>query len=246
MTIDKAQLKALWKEAFGDPDGFIDAFLSTAFSESRCRCITEDGHIVAALYWLDCSCRGKKLAYIYAVATAKAYRGKGLCRSLMADTHCHLARLGYAGAILVPGSKELFSLYEKMGYRTCSGVMQINSEKGERKAALTPLDKQTYAALRRLFLPEGGVLQEGENLDFLASYAKLYRGQDFLLAAYTEKNTLHGVELLGNATAAPGIVAALGADRGQFRTPGEELPFAMYLSLTEDLPMPAYFGIAFD
>ncbi len=246
MTIDKPQLKALWKEAFGDTDAWIDSFMVTAFSPDRCRYMEQNGTIAAALYWFDCSCRGQKLAYIYAVATAKAHRGKGLCRSLMEDTRDHLAASGYDGVVLVPGSDGLRAMYEKMGYRTCTGISQVNCRAGSEKAALTPVDDETYGALRRQFLPEGGVLQEGENLCFLASYARLYRGKDFLLAAYVEDNTVHGIELLGNAAAAPGIVAALGADRGQFRAAGEEVPFAMFLPLAEHCPIPTYFGIAFD
>ena len=246
MTIDKQQLKALWKEAFGDPDSWIDSFFAAAFSPERCRCVVKDGQTAAALYWLDCTCNGKKLAYMYAVATGKAYRGKGLCRSLMEDAHAHLAASGYDGVVLVPGSDGLRAMYEKMGYRTCSKVSQLCCEAGSEKAHLTPVDTAAYAALRRQFLPAGGVLQEGENLDFLASFAKLYRGQDFLLAAYVEDGIVHGIELLGNTAAAPGIVAALSCTQGKFRIPGEEAPFAMYLPLADYCPMPTYFGIAFD
>lgn len=246
MTIDKQQLKALWKEAFVDPDSWIDSFFAAAFSPERCRCVVKDGQTAAALYWLDCTCNGKKLAYIYAVATGKAYRGKGLCRALMEDAHEQLAAMGYDGAVLVPGSDGLRAMYEKMGYRTCSKVSQLCCEAGSKKAHLTPVDTAAYAALRRQFLPEGGVLQEGENLDFLASFAKLYRGEDFLLAAYVEDGIVHGIELLGNTAAAPGIVAALRCTQGQFRMPGEEAPFAMYLPLADHCPMPTYFGIAFD
>ncbi len=34
------QLTALWQEAFGDTEEFIDGFFCTAFSPARCRCIT--------------------------------------------------------------------------------------------------------------------------------------------------------------------------------------------------------------
>jgi hypothetical protein len=64
-------LRGLWKEAFGDSDDFLDMFWRTAFSYDRCRCVTVDGEVAAALYWFDCECRGERVAYIYAVATAK-------------------------------------------------------------------------------------------------------------------------------------------------------------------------------
>ena len=44
---------------------------------------------------------------------------------------------------------------------------------------------------------------------------------------------------------APGILAALGRERGTFRSPGDK-PFAMYHSLTGESWMPGYFGLAFE
>jgi len=79
-------LRLLWKEAFGDTDALLDVFWSTAFAADRCRCITIDDEVAAALYWFDCRFDDRPIAYIYAVATAKAQRKQGLCRKLMEDT----------------------------------------------------------------------------------------------------------------------------------------------------------------
>lgn len=226
-------LRKLWKEAFRDTDAFLDSFFETAFAYDRCRCITADGQVVAALYWFDCRCDGAPMAYIYAVATAKAFQGKGLCRALMADTHAHLKNLGYAGCILVPGEKGLFSMYEKLGYRCFGGMDTANCEAGA-PVALREVSPDEYAALRRQYLPQRGVQQEG--IAFLASFTKLYAGDDFICA--------WAAELLGNTAAAPGIVAALGKKEGCFRIPGNQ-PFAMYHPLSS-VPAPTYFGLAFD
>lgn len=233
----KADLRRLWKEAFGDTDAFLDSFFETAFSPERCRYIMIDGCVAAVLYWLDCRCDGEKLAYIYAVATAKMHRGKGLCRALMEDTHTHLKAAGYASSILVPGEKALFAMYEKMGYAPFGGMDTISCQAGA-PVSMQELSPTEYAALRTRYLPYRGVEQDG--MEFLASYAKLYAGSDFILAANEET----GLELLGNTAVAPGIVAALGKKEGRFRIPGNT-PFAMYRPLT-DFPAPGYFGIAFD
>ena len=122
MIIDKPRsetlpaLKDLWQEAFGDSREFIDTFFRTGFSPERCRCLWKDDHLVAALYWFDCDWEKRKLAYLYAVATDKAFRNQGLCKKLMEDTHRHLEALGYSGTVLVPGEPELFSFYKKLGY----------------------------------------------------------------------------------------------------------------------------------
>ena len=96
------QLMDLWKGSFGEWNGFWETFLETAFAPLRCRCVLEEGEITATLTWLDGSCRGQKLAYIYAVVTHPEHRGKGLCRRLLADTHAFLASQGYSAALLVP------------------------------------------------------------------------------------------------------------------------------------------------
>jgi len=240
------KLKALWQEAFGDTDAYLAAFEKTAFHPERCRVIMEDGIVCAALYWFDCSCEGAKIAYIYAVATLKACRGRGLCHRLMQDVHTLLAARGYAACVLVPGSGSLFTFYERMGYRTFGFVREFESARGQTAAELFPIEKEEYARLRRQYLPTGGIVQENENLDFLQTQAELYCGDGFVLAARKEEDTVFGIELLGDTRAASGIVTALGAQNGKFRTAGEEKPFAMYYPLREDFTVPRYFGLAFD
>lgn len=240
-------LRNLWQEAFGDTNEFLDNFYKTAFSPNRCRCITIDGQIAAALYWFDCLHRSAPVAYLYAIATAKAFRGQGLCHRLMEDTHRHLATLCYEGAILLPGSTELFKLYESMGYQTCSYIHEFRCSSGPETVLLQPIHITEYAKLRRQLLPEGGVLQENENLLFLQTQAKVYKGPDCLLAVRHETDTFDCLELLGDVSTAPGMLRALGYTEGKFRTPGAGMPFAMYLPLDEStLPPPTYFGLAFD
>lgn len=238
-------LRELWQEAFGDSDAFLDCFFRTAFSPARCRCAAIDGALAAALYWFDCEYAGEKAAYIYAVATGKDYRSRGLCRALMTDTHDLLARRGYAGAILVPGEAGLFRLYEKLGYTTCAYVREFSCAAGAAPIPVRAIGPAEYAALRRQFLPPGSVIQEKENLAFLETQARFFAGEGLLLAASREGTVLHCPELLGNANAAPGILAALGCTEGRFRSPGGEKPFAMYRPLNP-IPAPGYFGLAFD
>lgn len=239
------QLRRLWKEAFGDDDAFLDLFFDHVFAADRCRCITVDGQIAAALYWLDCRFDGRPIAYLYAIATGKQHRGQGLCRALMSNVHDLFRQLGYAGAILVPGEPALFQMYGRMGYRICSAIGEMRCKAGEYPIQLQAIDSAQYARLRREMLPEGGVVQEGENLVFLEQLARFYAGQDLLLCAYGENGRLVVPELLGDPGAAPGILAALGAAEGTFRFPGDNRSFAMYYPLS-DAPAPQYFGLAFD
>lgn len=240
------ELVALWREAFGDSLEFIEGFFCTGYSPSRCRCVTIGEKTVAGLYWLDVEYDGQRFAYIYAVAVRESHQGQGICRKLMEDTHNHLRLRGYDGALLVPQSEALREMYRKMGYRDCTRVSEFTCDAAAEPAALHRIDRNTYAAARRKMLPAGGVLQEAENIAYLETLAFFYQGEDFLLSARRENRQLHSPELLGNTAAAPGILKALGCDKGTFRTPGNDIPFAMFLPLTDTAKAPEYFGIAFD
>lgn len=240
-------LRLLWRDAFGDPDSFLDIFFASAFSEHRARCAFVDGNLAGALYWFDCQCGGARLAYVYAVATAKSYRGQGVCRALMEDTHALLRELGYVGAVLVPGDGGLFEMYRKMGYETCGFLRHFSCDAEAGDVSLTEIDRDEFATLRRQYLPKCGIAQEQENLAFLEKQASFYKGEDFLLVCRKEGEILHGIELLGKVDKASRIVYAMGCKRGRFRTVGDstETPFAMYRSFRNH-PMPTYFGLAFD
>lgn len=240
------QLRSLWKTAFGDTDAFLDDFFRTAYSPDRCRCILEDGRITAALYWFHASCGSQKFAYLYAVATNPAFRGRGLCRHLMEDIRVQLAAQGFHGLILVPQKESLRQMYAKMGYENCGSVSRFTAPPEEIPMPMRRLSPEEFAAARRDLLPPGGIIQEGENLALLHTYALFYQGQDFLAAVTLDKDKLLCHELLGNPDAAYGLVSALGCREGVFCIPGDDMPFAQYLPLTADCVKPAYFGLAFD
>lgn len=239
-------LRKLWQEAFGDTDAFLDDFFAAADPLNHCRCTTVDGKPVAALYWFDCTWQEKKLAYLYAVATQKEYRGQGLCRKLMENTLRFLDENGYYGAMLVPGDEALRKMYASMGYQTATYITQICCEASDREIPLRTLEAVEYAALRRQYLPAEGVLQEGCNLAFFVRHGMLLAGEDFLLAGEMQDGVLYG-ELLGDLRKAPDIVRTVGCHEGRLRTLGAQQPFAMYYPLEQQSGgMPGYFGLAFD
>lgn len=238
-------LQELWTEAFGDTIHLIKSFFDTAYSPKRCLAAILGTEVIGALYWFDCEYQGTKLAYLYAVATAKKYRGMGICRKLIDECHCQLSAHGYTGVLLVPGNEDLYSFYQRMGYEVCSYVREFSCTAENGEIRLHTITVGEYTRLRRQFLPENAVIQEGEKLNFLQTFAQFYVGCDcpdtslqillavnplidstlgknndfFLLASYQEKNILHGIELLGNPTHASRIVHELGCSNGIFCTP---------------------------
>lgn len=246
------ELRELWKNAFGDSDAFLDIFQNTAFSKDRCQYLTEDGHIVSALYWFDCTLEKKKIAYIYAVATDENHRGKGLCHKLMEQTHNHLKDQGYEGAILSPATDDLIRFYEKIGYEICTYYKELYFTENNlssfttQKLALHKIDKSEFAKLRRDYLPKNAVIQENENLDFLETQVEFYAGKNVLLAAQISNQHLNGIEFLGDETLIPSIIKSLSCYSGSLRTFGIEKANGMYYSLTESKQTPCYLGFIFD
>ena len=240
------ELRALWKEAFGDSDSFLDTFYSIAFSPDRCFIATHKDKLAAALYTFDCSLSNQSFAYVYAVATASDFQHKGACHVLLNHTRQVLKEKGYKGLLLVPATESLMHFYEGLEYKPCTKVSQFECASDPQPISIREIDKEEYSTLRREFLPNGGVIQEGENIDFLKTQMRFYTGENFLLAAYKNDTTLHATELLGDASLAPQLVHALDCNLGTFRTPGKDMPFAMFLALAEDVVLPEYFGLAFD
>lgn len=239
-------LKALWQEAFGDSEDFVNSFFETAFNRDRCFTVTDGAKALCALYIFDCFLERKQIAYIYAVATSKAERGKGLAKELMRHTHERLKASGYEGAVLVPGEKSLFAFYESLGYTTRGYKSEIKCASSGKTVDIKKVGTDEYASIRRELLPSGGIIQENENLRFLERHTELYSGDDFLLAARREGNRLFGIELLGNTDRAADIVCSMNCDVGTFMIPGGDIPFAMYMSFGDKSFYPKYFGLAFD
>ena len=239
-------LVALWREAFGDSEEFIDGFMRTAFSTDRSLAVFADGAPIAALYWFDMTCGEEKLAYLYAIATKKEFRGRGICTELIEHTHALLKSRGYAEAILVPCEPSLYSFYEKLGYKCFGGVSEVAVDAADTPAELRKITPAEYAQKRRELLPENSVTEEGVCLDYLALDADFFAGEDFILAARGKDGELFGIELLGSRSELGGILTSLGYARGRFRTPGTERRFAMRFPLVKGAPVPKYFGLAFD
>lgn len=242
MTIEKT---ALWQQAFGDSREFVESFFRTGYSPDRCRFLERDGRLAAILYWFDCQWAGKKVAYIYAVATDKDFRGQGLCRQLMGDTHQYLQSLGYAGAALVPGDAGLFHMYRKLGYRGFSPMVRKSLLSGGEPVEARCITPAQYAVLAKDYLPAGSIVPGGEMLSFYETYGQFYAFDGGCFCAAREGDTLYIQEFFGDPGVLPGIGAALGANNVQVRLPGEGLPFAMYYSFT-DGALPGYLGIALD
>lgn len=248
---DIPALRLLWKEAFGDTDAFLDTFFSLAFSPERCFVGEEGDKVAGAMYLFPCTCRGQSLSYVYAVATAKSHRGRGIATELLEYTARQREKAGDRALILVPGSRELVRFYANRGFVPCAPQGRLRARSGGVRVPLKPLSPRRYGELRLGLLPSDGVVQEGVSLDFLGENVRLYGGKDLLLAAYVDDTGMvQGVELLCQdpVKLCPGILKSLGAEEGIFRVPYEKgRPYALFRPMPSwEGDSPAYFAFSFD
>lgn len=235
---EEPRLRHIFRQAFDDGGEFAESFFRTSFSPERCR-VASSGEIAAALYWFDCHVRGERAAYLYAIATEEASRGRGVGSALIRDTLDHLEKRGYRAAFLVPAEMGLFGYYERLGFRVAGTVSEETVTAGS-PIPVRELTAAEYGALRRKFLPENGVEQDA-CLELLGGYASFYAAERSL-AAVSESMVW---ELLGDREGAPGLLAALGIPKAAVRTPGPGRPFAMARWFGQP-GTAVYLGIALD
>lgn len=122
---DIPAMTALWQEAFGDDESFINAFFKSFYTPQNVPVFVIDGEIAAMLFLLggEMSIGGKRYPayYLYAASTKKSHRGKGLMTELLDFSARTAANRGQAFICLKPGEKELFDFYEKRGYLPAFG-----------------------------------------------------------------------------------------------------------------------------
>lgn len=262
---DVPQLKALWKQAFGDDDALIDAFFRRLYTPEQVLVCREDGQVAAMACWLQetvcCGGRGWPAAYLYAVATDERYRSRGLCGQLLSFAAGALAGRGIRVLLLVPGSASLRQFYAARGYCDFTTVNTAQVAVEPVSGVVEPVPAPVYLELRERLLEGCSYVScPVPVLAFQEEAAKLYGGGLLRL----EKGETEGCacvaldgdgravvyELLwpGNLQEGASLAAGFaGAERVWVRGPGGRTPFAMARWLTEPPHIPApYLGIALD
>lgn len=126
---DIPQAKALWSEAFGDSDAFIDWYFANKVIPGNSLGMF-DGRLVSVVHMIPVNVRvqGKALksAFIAGAATAKDRRGEGLMRTLLYESLKLMKRRGVTLTHLYPFKH---SFYENFGWATYSYAHFRSAEK---------------------------------------------------------------------------------------------------------------------
>jgi len=131
----KQQIIDLWKISFDDTDDFIRLWFDHVYKDDQTLIIRQNGQIVSALQILPCEMTycgtTVPIGYICGVCTLPAERGKGYMSRLMHQAVATMQNRGYALAVLIPASPQLFDLYRRFEFADAFdySIEEIHSEK---------------------------------------------------------------------------------------------------------------------
>jgi predicted GNAT family acetyltransferase len=116
LTAEQREMRTIWHEIFGDEIHEIDSFLHS-HDDALPLIHKEEGHVASMLYIVPLQMWGKRVAYIYAVATKPEYRGRGIASKLLNEALQLIKRSGrFDLAALIPSSTESKRLYLRVGF----------------------------------------------------------------------------------------------------------------------------------
>ncbi len=158
---DIHQVKALWKDCFGDEDSYIELFFSRIdFNKDNNRILIIKDHdsIVSMAFLLESTVYAGGVPYsayyLFAVATLPQLRGRGyatIIEQYAKDTallhnKCYLT--------LVPQTPSLFEFYKAIGYDTAFFLTKTTLHYAQISHSLTPilltrLSKEEFVSYRK-------------------------------------------------------------------------------------------------
>ena len=265
---DVPSLKALWQTCFGDTQEEIDQFFSSLFVPEQTFTLRQGSSPAAmAVYFpltLKLSGGTRSVAYLYAVCTDPAFRGRGLCTDLLEFAAGYLSMKGFDALALVPGSKDLSAFYEARGYAPFFyNETHTVRQWPELSGKLARAEAAEYAQIRSRLLEQCPALVYPEAL--LAYEKELCRKTGGDLVAFTDDGGRFGCaaveytkpgqvlcrELIwpGDPEEAAAILRPhFPAELYVLRTPPRHRrePFGLYRPLTGPQDGPAYLGFAFE
>jgi GNAT superfamily N-acetyltransferase len=263
---DTPALRALWAACFGDPEAFIDAYLTRLYRPGMAAVAESEGIAAAMAFFIpDFTLRlpgevSRSVAYLYAICTHPGHRAQGLGAAV---THTAAALSGCELVCLLPADAGLRRWYTRdLGASTVSFVRERRFKRGDAPcgAELPKLSPTEYLARREALLQ--GIPHVEPPLNFLSLTEFLLQedgGGFFALSrgvcAVSRAGGLFVSELLSEGSlsdAAGELLASFPEDELTLRTFSSagkpEKDFVMALPAPSGTPFPNafYWGLALD
>jgi len=237
---DLPALCAIWSEAFGDSTDYIKEFYRTHFSPELTLVCEEDGQVCAMANLLPCSllADGKLLParYIYAVATLKSFRGRGIGSKLMTAVCDRLTAANLCG-FLSPAEKSLYDFYRPIGFTEAFAAKKLHISASLRpKCDFEQISTEELLAVRNRFFAEKGCVlwekpqfsafrkdMEADSVHFFKICSQNGHGY---VVCYKAEEVWHITEAAANSELLKDAAAALGG--AEFTVPCAALESGCY------------------
>lgn len=179
-------LITLWKEAFGDCEEAIRMFLDSRYIADNTVVAEENGRIVSMLFLLEGKLRikGKLYSsyYLYAAATAKSERGRGIMSELLAFAKQTAFDRGVDFICLKPAEESLYGYYSRFGYKAVFATKTVtikcsDNRDSDTHISLTESQIDLEKARNSSFSETDAFLWDNSAIDYAIKQHQYYGGE---------------------------------------------------------------------
>lgn len=121
-------IRHLWESVFGDSRRDVDSFLVRYYSPERSVVRYHGDRVTAMAHIVPLTTQAGRTAYIYAVATDPAFRGRGLARSVVDECIARARRAGFDSVALIPAEESLKGFYAAAGFGDTAMPMTFSGD----------------------------------------------------------------------------------------------------------------------
>ena len=116
ITPIEAECCALWMEVFGDSREDVARFFIDVHKPENLLTHSEQGCVVSMLNIVEINTDYGATAYLYAIATASEWRGRGFAEGLIRRAIAISRERGYKAVMLIPSEESLIGYYKRFGF----------------------------------------------------------------------------------------------------------------------------------
>ena len=118
----------LWREAFNDEEWLIRLFLARYYRPDWTFLRREAERVVAQCLYIPCDSAAGRVGYLYAIATADGWRGRGLAAQVVEEAIAFARAQGMDAVALIPEDDGLKRYYARFGFEPWQFPMRFTSD----------------------------------------------------------------------------------------------------------------------
>jgi ribosomal protein S18 acetylase RimI-like enzyme len=127
LSEEQVQCRELWMDVFGDEREWVDRYLAEYSAQDNMLLCKEQGRVVSMLHIVDITTDYGPTAYLYAIATDPAYRGRAYAKELISKAIGLVRERDYKAVMLIPSEPSLVEYYQRFGFSEPSYRMDFSN-----------------------------------------------------------------------------------------------------------------------